>query len=73
MGIMTRQVGEKYVIASDRPSHDVPSKRAPNRLTDFHQVWTLSGWSTTLADAIGFDSLDDADEYVRANFSKVTS
>jgi hypothetical protein len=73
MGILTRRQGDTYVITSDRTSDATPSKQAPRRLSDAYQVWTGASWSTNTADGISFSSLDDADEYVRANFGKVTS
>jgi hypothetical protein len=73
MGVMTRQQGVKYVITSDRTSDEVTTKRAPRLRADVYQVWTGVGWSVNSADALSFDSLDDADEYVRANYVKVTA
>lgn len=73
MGILTRRQGDVFVITSDRPSDaSSPTTRAPARLTDVYQVWTGARWSTSREDAVSFASLDAADEYVRANFSKVT-
>lgn len=71
MGILTRKQGTKYVISSDRDLDHKTSKRAPRTASDVYQVWTGIEWSTNLSDALGFDSLDDADEYVRANYNKV--
>jgi hypothetical protein len=73
MGILTRQQGETFVITSDRIADAVPSRQAPRRLSDVYQVWTGATWSTNMAEALSFASMDAADEYVRANFSKVTS
>ncbi len=73
MGVLTRQQGTKYVISSDRTLDEVGSKRAPRLQTNIYQVWTGVEWSTNMDDALSFDSLDDADEYVRANYAKVTS
>lgn len=70
MGILTRMQGQHYVITSDHTA-DVSAKRAPRRLNQEYQVWTGTGWSTTTAEAMQFASLDDADEYVRANYGKV--
>ena len=72
MGILTRRQGTKYVITSDRDSHDAPSNRPPRRLADAYRVWTGADWSTSAASALMFDSLDEADDYVRAHYSKVT-
>jgi hypothetical protein len=73
MGIMTRRQGEQFVITSDRMSHSTPTLRAPRRMTDNYQVWTGSVWSATIADAILFATADLADEYMRANYAKVTA
>jgi hypothetical protein len=73
MGILTRQQGDAFVITSDRTADAVASRQAPRRLSDVYQVWTGVAWSTNMAEALSFVSLDAADEYVRANFSKVTS
>jgi hypothetical protein len=72
MGILTRQQGDVFVITSDRPSDASPTMRAPARMSEVYEVWTGVRWSTNRADAIGFSSLDEADEYIRANFVKVT-
>jgi hypothetical protein len=73
MGILTRRQGDAFVITSDRTSDSTPTKQAPRRLSDTYQVWTGASWSTKMADGLSFASLEDADEYVRANFGKVTS
>ena len=73
MGIMTRQLGETYVITSDRLSHDTVTARPPKRLTDAYRVWTGSGWSTVMADAKIFNTMDTADEYVKANYAQVSA
>jgi hypothetical protein len=74
MGILTRQQGEVFVITSDRASGSPLTTRAPTRfrLADAYEVWTGACWSPTKADAVSFASLDAADEYVRANFAKIT-
>ena len=72
MGIMTRQQGEEYIITSDCKSDDAPRRRAPRRATGTYQVWTGTTWSAVVSDAKRFDSLDKADEYVRANYAQVT-
>jgi hypothetical protein len=73
MGILTRQQDDVFVITSDRTIDSSPTTRAPARLTNVYEVWTGSGWSSSRADAINFGSLEEADEYVRANFAKVTA
>ena len=72
MGILTRQQEDLFVITSDRAAGASPTARAPTRLTEAYEVWTGTGWSPTRSDALGFASLEAADEYVRANFGKVT-
>ena len=72
MGILTRKQGTGYVIGSDRFATDAPTTRAPKSpLTTSIAVWTGESWSAEMAEAMMFDTLDNADEYVRANFSKV--
>ena len=73
MGIMTRKLGTEYVISSDRSATDAPVNRAPkSRPSESYEVWTGDAWSAEMTAAKKFESLDDADEYVRANFKKVT-
>jgi hypothetical protein len=36
-------------------------------------VWTGGGWSANNEEAMMFESLDDADEYVRANYARVSA
>jgi hypothetical protein len=71
MGILTRQQGAQYVISSDQDLDQKGTKRAPRNQSDVYQVWTGTQWSTDVAEALCFDSLDEADEYVRANYQKV--
>ena len=71
MGILTRLQGKLYVITSDHTAEDASPKHAPRRLADVYQVWTGSGWSTDAGAAMTFETLDDADEYVRAHYAKV--
>jgi hypothetical protein len=73
MGILTRQQDDVFVITSDRAAAAAPTTRAPARLMEAYEVWTGTSWSTSRVDAITFASLDAADEYVRANFAKVTA
>jgi hypothetical protein len=72
MGVMTRQLDGGYVITSDKPPEGT-QRRAPNRVPDVYDVWTGSSWSKSTAEAIRFASMDEADEYVRANFAQVMS
>jgi hypothetical protein len=71
MGVMARQRDGVFVITSDRLSADSPGKGAPKRASEADAVWTGSGWSLTLTEAMTFPSLDAADEYVRANYGRV--
>ncbi len=72
MGILTRKQGTGFVIGSDRSATDAPTTRAPKgRLSDSIAVWTGETWSPEMAEALTFDTLDAADEYVRANYAKV--
>ena len=73
MGILTRKQDERFVISSDHTIAGVASKHAPRRLDEPYQVWTGSEWSAHTADALWFETLEDADEYVRANYSKLVS
>ncbi len=72
MGILTRRQDEAFVITSDKPSGSATTTRAPTRIAAEYEVWTGSGWSTNRAEAMPFTTLDAADEYVRANFARVT-
>jgi hypothetical protein len=72
MGIMTRAEGDLFVITSDRPPGEWPTKHAPRRVSEGCQVWTGTQWSPTRTEAMTFTSLEAADEYVRANFRQIT-
>jgi hypothetical protein len=72
MGILTRKQGEMYVISSDHTADGPPAKRAPQRMSETYYVWNGERWSSNVDEAITFASLDDADEYVRANYGKVS-
>jgi len=71
MGILTRRQGESFVITSDRIAQEPQTKRAPARLNGVYQVWTGAHWSTNVDEAMNFASLDEADEYVRANYAQM--
>ena len=72
MGILTRKQGTGFVIGSDRSATDAPTTRPPKgRLSESIAVWTVESWSAVMTEAMTFDTLDDADEYVKANYSKV--
>ena len=72
MGILTRKQGTGFVIGSDRSATDAPTTRPPKgRLSGSIAVWTGETWSAVMTAAMTFDTLDDADEYVKAHYSKV--
>src|SRR5262249_44142710 len=70
MGILTRKQGERFVVSSDRASPG-GGNRAPPSVREPYQVWTGFEWSSNVDAAVFFQSMDDADEYVRANFPKL--
>ncbi len=41
-------------------------------MTGKYRVWTGDSWSTDVSEAKTFASMDQADEYVRANYARVT-
>ena len=72
MGVMAREQGELYVITSDRTLGDSPSKIAPKRPTDgVYQVWTGDKWSPITTDAITFEAIEEADEYIKENSGRL--
>ena len=71
MGVMAREQGELYVITSDRRSGDSPSKIAPKRQSGVYQVWTGDKWSTITTDAITFEAIEEADEYIKENLGRL--
>lgn len=75
MGVMPRKSGEHFIITSDRSAGELPNKSAPKKrmADDVLQVWTGSAWSPSHADAALFAGLDAADDYIRANFTRVMS
>lgn len=73
MGILTLQQDGKYVISSDRSMTDAPVNRPPKgKPSPDYEVWTGNAWSLLKADAMTFDTLDDADEYVKANYRRLS-
>jgi hypothetical protein len=73
MGILTLQQDGKYVISSDRSITDAPVSRPPKgRPSGDYQVWTGDSWSLVKTDATTFDTLDEADEYVKANYHRLS-
>ncbi len=73
MGILTRKQNERFVISSDLTDPLAKGKRAPNRVNTAYLVWTGLTWSPNNSEAQFFDSLDDADEYVRAHYAELSS
>ena len=74
MGILTLQQDGKYVISSDRSITDFPVSRPPRwKPSSDYQVWTGDKWSLVKAEAMTFASLDAADEYVKANYGRLSS
>jgi hypothetical protein len=72
MGVMTRKLGESFIITSDRIPGELPTSQAPKkRVSDAHQFWTGDGWSATVTDARIFAAIDIADDYLRANYAQV--
>jgi len=72
MGVMAREQGELYVITSDRTLGDAPSKIAPKKQYDgVYRVWTGDKWSTIATDAITFEAIEEADEYIRENSGRL--
>ncbi len=73
MGILTLDQDGKYVISSDRGITDAPMNRPPKgKPSDNYQVWTGNGWSLVKTDAMTFGTLDEADEYVKANYRRLS-
>ena len=61
------------MITSDRSMTDAPVKRAPKgRPSGNYQVWTGDTWSLVKTDAMTFGTLDEADEYVKANYRRLS-
>jgi hypothetical protein len=73
MGILTLQQDGKYVISSDRGMTDAPVNRPPKgKPSGDYGVWTGDSWSLAKSDAMTFDTLDAADEYVKANYRRLS-
>ena len=72
MGILTRKQGGTFVISSDHNPLDAHVRRPAGRLDEPYQVWTGAQWSANNEEAMIFESLDEADEYVRANYARVS-
>ena len=73
MGILTLKQDGKYVISSDRSITDAPIKKPPKgKPSGSYEVWTGESWSLLKNDAMTFGTLDDADEYVKANYCRLS-
>jgi hypothetical protein len=72
MGSMTRKQGTTFVFTSDSCLTAGYSARAPKRQSNVYEAWTGECWSKTVEEAKQFDTVDHADEYVCANYGKVT-
>jgi hypothetical protein len=73
MGILTLQQDGKYVISSDRSITDAPVSRPPKvKPSGDYQVWSGDSWSSVKTDATTFDTMDEADEYVKANYHRLS-
>jgi hypothetical protein len=71
MGVMARKQDERFVITSDRTPDGATNKRAPRNLSDTYLVWTGDSWSSVMSDAETFDTLEVAEDYIRANSERV--
>jgi hypothetical protein len=73
MGILTLKQDGKYVISSDRSITDAPVNRPPKgKPSEHYQIWTANRWSLVKSEAMTFASLDEADQYVKANYGRLT-
>ena len=74
MGIVTRQRGTSFVIASDRGTGEARTRKPPKgKPSEIYEVWTGDAWSAEMTEAKSFDTLDDADDYIREHYDQVTS
>lgn len=71
MGVMTRDRGDVFVITSDRVPGEAKSARAAKNLSPTYLVWTGDEWSAAMTDAKTFATEDAADDYIKANSSRV--
>jgi hypothetical protein len=72
MGIMTRKQGDVYLITSDQFLGAAPTNRAPKRSAGLGLVWTGAAWSEEVAEAKSFATSDEADDYTRANYARLS-
>jgi hypothetical protein len=71
MGVMARDRGEVFVITSDRSLDEAQNKRVAKKMSNTYLVWTGDSWSSVMTDAKTFETMDAADEYIRANSERV--
>jgi hypothetical protein len=71
MGVLARKQEQGWVITSDRDGEDKTKKRAAKKLSDTYLVWTGNHWSADMVEAKTFLDMDQADEYVRANYRAI--
>ena len=73
MGILTLQQAGNYVVSSDRNITDAPVGRPPKGPpSGDYRVWTGDSWSLVKTDAATFGTLDQADEYVKVNYRRLS-
>jgi hypothetical protein len=71
MGVVARKRDERFVVTSDRNPGAAANKRAPSDLSDTYLVWTGDSWSSAMTDAETFDTMEAAEDYIRANSDQV--
>jgi hypothetical protein len=71
MGVMARERDKRFVITSDRTPDGASNKRAPRNLSDTYLVWTGDSWSPVMTDAKTFETMEAAENYIRANSDRV--
>jgi hypothetical protein len=71
MGVMTRDRGEGFVITSDRGPDETKNTRVAKKMSSTYLVWTGDSWSAVMTDAKTFATEEAADDYIRANSSRV--
>jgi hypothetical protein len=72
MGVMAREQGEFYFNTPDRTLGYSPTQPPQKKPHDrVFQVWTGDKWSTTTSDAMTFEAIEEADEYIRENSGQI--
>jgi hypothetical protein len=71
MGILTRTQDDYFVITADHMVTGTNTKRAPTRPSSDYHIWTGEQWTESRGLGLRFASLEEADEYVRANYAKL--